>query len=110
VDGERSEAFDGVEQTEVVEGVIVLAEARALEPVREGPSQFVTVAAVAATGFFAGAATAAVLGRRMSRVGARRGVGGGGGAAALPARPHERYEVVSSRRYVVDVHTVATRR
>jgi hypothetical protein len=107
VDGERSEAVDGVEQTEVVEGVIVLAEARAIEPAREGPPQFVTVAAVAATGFFAGAATAAVLGRRLSRVQARRG---GATAAIVPARPHERYEVVASRRYVVDVHTVATRR
>jgi hypothetical protein len=107
VDGERSESVDGVEQAEIVEGVIVLAEARALEPVREGPPQFVTVAAVAATGFFAGAATAAALGRRRSRAQARRG---GATAAVLPARPLERYEVVASRRYVVDVHTVATRR
>lgn len=98
-------ADEGVgEVVEVVEGVVVLAAARPLEPLREGPPPFVQVAAVAATGFVAGAATAAVLGRRFSRVAARR-------AASAPAtvalRRGEPYEVLSSRRFVVDVHTIA---
>jgi len=101
--GQGEEAIAG-EVVEVVEGVVVLASARPLEPLREGPPPFVQVAAVAATGFVAGAATAAVLGRHLSRSQARR-------AASAPAtvalRRAEPYEVLSSRRFVVDVHTIA---
>jgi hypothetical protein len=52
---------------EVVEGVVVLAPARAIEPLRPPSPPLRQVAAVAATGFVAGAATAAVLGRRYGR-------------------------------------------
>jgi hypothetical protein len=109
MDEEQSAAkgsFD--EEPEVVEGVLVVADvrARALETVREGPPPFVQVAAVAATGFVAGAATAAVLGRHFSRAQARRGA-----SAPAVARPREygAFEVVASQSFVVDVHTLARR-
>jgi hypothetical protein len=94
------------EEPELVEGVVVLANVRALETVREGPPPFMAVAAVAATGFVAGAATAAVLGRHFSRTQARRGA-----SAATVARPREHgaFEVVASQSFVVDVHTLARR-
>jgi len=92
---------------EIVDGVVVLAGARTLEPVREGPPPFVQVAAVAATGFMAGAATAAVLGRRLSRSQARRSA-----AAPLEPRSPRQFpagEVLSSQRFLVDVYTLARR-
>jgi len=52
---------------EVVEGVVVLSPARAIEPLRPAAPPLRQVAAVAATSFVAGAATAAVLGRRYAR-------------------------------------------
>ena len=103
----QQESLDGDAVEEVVEGVIVIATPRRLEPLREGPP-LRQVAAVAATGFVAGAATAAVLGRRLSRVQARRAA-----ASTTPTAPvslrRAPYEVVASRRYVVDVHTIAQR-
>jgi hypothetical protein len=91
-------------EPEIVDGVVVVASVRALEPVREAQLPFVQVAAVAATGFMAGAATAAVLGRRMSRVQARR-------AGTEPVAPSRRgpFEVVGSQRFLVDVYTLARR-
>ena len=102
----EDEQQDIVEQEgvpEVVEGVVVIAAPRRLEPVREAPP-LRQVAAVAATGFVAGAATAAVLGRRRSRVQALRAADA---PKSLPLPRRGSYEVVSSRRYVVDVHTIA---
>ena len=55
------------EEPEVVDGVLVLASARAIEPARPAGPPLRQVAAVAATGFVAGAATAAVLGRHRAR-------------------------------------------
>jgi hypothetical protein len=98
-------SFD--EEPEVVEGVLVVADVRALETVREGPPPFVQVAAVAATGFVAGAATAAVLGRHFSRAQARRGASAP--EVARPPRAHGAFEVVASQSFVVDVHTLARR-
>ena len=107
-DEEREQSLEGQGAEEgvgeVVEGVVVLAAARPLEPLRERPPPFVQVAAVAATGFVAGAATAAVLGRRLSRVQARRAASA---TATLPLRRGQPYEVLASRRFVVDVHTIA---
>jgi hypothetical protein len=61
-------------EPELVEGVIVLASARTIEPVPEPAPPMRRLAAVAATGFVAGAATAAVVGRRVARAQrARRG-------------------------------------
>ena len=86
MDDERSEAMDeGPFEEEVVEGVIVLAEDRTVEPLREGPPPFVTVAAVAATSFVAGAATAAMLGRRLGRTPARGAAAVGPVAPSLPS-------------------------
>jgi hypothetical protein len=78
---------------EDVEAIAVVAqEARALEPVRPPALQ---TAAVAATGFFAGAATIVVAHRRSARKAARRTRGRGHG---LP--------IVGSRSFLVDVHLI----
>jgi hypothetical protein len=100
---------NSVEEPEVVDGVLVVADVRAVEVVRQGPPPFVQVAAVAATGFVAGAATAAVLGRHFARVRARRAPNVAPGVApSAPLRRREpTLEVVASRTFVVDVHTLA---
>ncbi|MGD0197857.1 MAG: hypothetical protein ABSC56_08135 [Solirubrobacteraceae bacterium] len=48
------------------EELAVVESVRVLEPVRSGPPALVQAAAVAATGFVAGAATVAVLARRRT--------------------------------------------
>ena len=105
---EQAQSVEGEGAEEVVEGVLVIAAPRRLAPLREASAPLRQVAAVAATGFVAGAATAAVLGRRMSRVQARRAAN-----AATPSAPallrRGPYEVVASRRYLVDVHTIVPR-
>jgi hypothetical protein len=63
--GAQPESDDGTEP-EVIQAVAVLSSVRALEPVRVGPPPLVQAAAAVATGFVAGAATAAVLTRRRS--------------------------------------------
>lgn len=106
---QQPEAFAQSDEAtdEVVDGVLVLADIRAVTRTRQGPPAFVQTAAVAATGFVAGAATAAVLGRRFSRAQARRSEGTL--TQATSHRRHEPLEVVSSRSYIVDVHTLARR-
>jgi hypothetical protein len=94
-----------VEEPEVVDGVLVVADVRAVEVVRQGPPPFVQVAAVAATGFVAGAATAAVLGRHFARAQARRSPSVA--TSASPRRREPTFEVVASRTFVVEVHTLA---
>jgi hypothetical protein len=47
--------------------IALIESVRVLEPARSGPPAILQAAAVAATGFVAGAATAAVLGRRRTR-------------------------------------------
>ena len=81
------------EPAEVVDGEIVLASARTIEPARAAGPPLRQVAAVAATGFVAGAATAAVLGRHR----ARRRERAPAPAADAFIRP------VTSRRFVVYV-------
>jgi hypothetical protein len=103
---EQSESFESsVEEAEVVDGVLVVANVREVEVARHGPPPFVQVAAVAATGFVAGAATAAVLGRHFARVQARRPPGVA--PTAPPRRREPTLEVIASRTFVVDVHTLA---
>jgi hypothetical protein len=108
VEDERRESFEGVDEAEedgdveVVEGVVVLHSRGEVAPAREGPPPIVAVAAAAATGFVAGAATAAVLGRRFA---ARRAEA----VVPAPASAVPPHRVVASRRYVVDVHTIAPR-
>jgi hypothetical protein len=78
---------------EVVDGVPVVAESRAVEPARPlVPAR--QAAALAATGFVAGAATAVVVQRRRGRVPRRRRKAGGVG------------EIVASNSFLVDVHLI----
>jgi hypothetical protein len=80
---------------EVVDGLPVVSEPRVLEPARVGQVPAVQAAALAATGFVAGAATVAVVHRRRNRVSRRRrkkqGVIG---------------EIVNSNSFLVDVHLI----
>ena len=80
---------------EVVDGLPVVAEAYELEPAQPALVPVRQAAALAATGFVAGACTVAVVQHRRMRVGARRrrkrkAVGLG--------------EIVSSNSFLVDVH------
>ena len=82
---------------EVVDGYPVPAEpAPVPEPVRPAQVPAVQAAALAATGFVAGAATVAVVARRRSRVTRRRRKKGKGAIG----------EIVSSNSFLVDVHLV----
>jgi len=81
---------------EVVDGLPVLAELRAIE--RASPAlPAVQAAAAAATGFVAGAATLALVrrhgARKLARVSSRRTAGG------LP--------IIGTRSFLVDVHLIA---
>lgn len=82
---------------EVVDGMPVLADVRALEPVRSSSLPVVQAAAAAATGFVAGAATLALVRRRHTRRLAR-GRGIRRAADALP--------IVGTRSFLVDVHLI----
>jgi len=84
---------------EVVDGLPVPAEPVAVpEPVRPAPVPVpaVQAAALAATGFVAGAATAAVVARRRARPARRRRKKG---KAAIG-------EIVTSNSFLVDVHLI----
>jgi hypothetical protein len=91
------------EEYEVVDALPVLAEARRVEPAQHPSTTAVALAqtaAVAATGFVAGIATAAVLGRRRQRRLA---------APAAASRPAGALQVASSRTYLVEVHLLERR-
>ena len=75
----------------------MLADVRVLEPEAPSPLPTVQAAAVAATGFAAGAATIAVIRRRRSRPPSRR-------RRRKDRRAGPLGEVVSSRSFLVDVH------
>jgi hypothetical protein len=83
------------DEGEVVDGLPVVAESRAIEPARAFvPAR--QAAALAATGFVAGAATVAVVHRRRSR---------------LPRRKRRKFagglgEIVASNSFLVDVHLI----
>lgn len=85
---------------ETVDGLPVLAEVRALSPVAPAPVPAVQAAAAAATGFFAGAATIALVRRRNSRRLAQA-------SRSAPRRAIEALPIVGSRTFIVDVHLVA---
>jgi hypothetical protein len=81
------------DEGEIVDGLPVVAAPRAIEPARPlMPAR--QAAALAATGFVAGAATAAVVQRRRGRVPRRRRKSGGFG------------EIVASNSFLVDVHLI----
>ena len=93
---EEARALDSVEaDEESVQGVPVLAEVR---PIERSPANLpaVQAAAVAATGFVAGAATIALVKRRrLAR------------ARNAPRRPVDMLPIVGSRTFLVDVHLIA---
>jgi hypothetical protein len=81
------------DDVEVVDGLPVVAEPRAVEAARPlVPAR--QAAALAATGFVAGAATVAVVHRRRSRVARRRRKSRGIG------------EIMASNSFLVDVHLI----
>jgi hypothetical protein len=82
---------------EVVDGYPVPVEpAPVPEPTRPAQVPAVQAAALAATGFVAGAATVAVVARRRARVSGRRRKKGKGAIG----------EIVGSNSFLVDVHLV----
>ena len=83
-------------EVEPGEAIALIESVRVIEPIRSGPPAIVQAAAVAATGFVAGAAAAAVLGRRRTR----QTVGVPRSRSSLPAQP-----LVSSQTFLVHVHT-----
>ncbi len=93
----RAEAGDAV-PTELVDGELIAVEAtaRELEPRRSAKAVAVQAAAVATTGFVAGAIATAVVAHRSAA--ARR----------RPALPRG-VEVLDTQRFVVDVHRVRVR-
>jgi hypothetical protein len=88
-------AAPSLQDEEIVDGLPVLADVRAIERVSPVPPA-VQAAAAAATGFVAGAATLALVrrhgARKIARVSSRRSVGG------LP--------IVGTRSFLVDVHLI----
>jgi hypothetical protein len=79
------------DEGEIVDGLPVISEPRVIESTRAVvPAR--QAAALAATGFVAGAATVAVVSRRRSRVPRRRRKAGALG------------QIVSSNSFLVDVH------
>ena len=81
------------DEGEIVDGLPVVAEPQVVEPVARPLVPARQAAALAATGFVAGAATVAVVHRRRSRVSRRRRRKAG----ALG-------EIVASNSFLVDVH------
>jgi hypothetical protein len=96
-DHERSvvDEISGLEDAEIVDGLPVLAEIRAIEPASPASLPAVQAAAAAATGFVAGAATLALVRRRSARKLARGRRAPGG----LP--------IIDTRSFLVDVHLIA---
>jgi hypothetical protein len=87
-------------EVEIVDGLPVLAEVRTVERAAPAALPAVQVAAVAATGFVAGAATVALVKRRAARKVARNSRGGSRRAADL-------LPIAASRSFLVDVHVLA---
>ena len=91
----------GVEpDVEVVDGLPVVAEVRTIERAAPASLPAVQVAAVAATGFVAGAATVALVKRRAARKMVRSARGGS-------RRPADLLPIAASRSFLVDVHVLA---
>ena len=97
--GPRASGMGPDSEAEIVDGLPVLAEVRTIERGASGPLPAVQVAAVAATGFVAGAATVALVKRRTARKLARNGRGGSRRAVDL-------LPIAASRSFLVDVHVI----
>lgn len=99
VEGDGPAALEGpVARDETVEGVPILAQVRPVEPLPPASLPAVQAAAVAATGFVAGAATLALVRRHSARKLAR---------ARAPRRGVDVLPIVASRSFLVDVHLIA---
>jgi hypothetical protein len=99
VDADIVDDVDGpVPAAETVQGVPVLAEVRAIQSHSPAALPAVQAAAVAATGFVAGAATLALVRRHSARRLARR---------SPPRRALDALPIVGSRSFLVDVHLIA---
>jgi hypothetical protein len=83
---------------ETVQGVPVLAQVRTIQSHSPASLPAVQAAAVAATGFVAGAATLALVRRHSSRKLARR---------STPRRALDALPIIGSRSFLVDVHLIA---
>jgi hypothetical protein len=94
VDADASEP-----DVEVVDGLPVLAEVRTIERPSPASLPAVQAAAVAATGFVAGAATIALIKRRSARKTVRNGKNGSRRVADL-------LPITASRSFLVDVHVI----
>jgi hypothetical protein len=91
------------DEGELIEAVAVIETVRTIEPVRPATPALVQAAAVAATGFVAGAATVAVLNRRRA-----------GGARGLPAPWREQRQLPAgesprTQTFLVQVHALGRR-
>jgi hypothetical protein len=82
---------------EMVDGVAVLSEVRAIEPVQSAALPAAQAAAVAATGFVAGAATLVLMRRHATRKLARSRLRRG--MDALP--------IAGTRSFLIDIHLIA---
>ncbi|MFZ1994209.1 MAG: hypothetical protein WAU75_08875 [Solirubrobacteraceae bacterium] len=101
VDAEVVEDLEQPVATEdTVEGVPVLAEVRAIAPQAPVSLPAVQAAAVAATGFVAGAAALVLVRRHTARKLAR---------SRQPRRALDALPIVGSRSFLVDVHLIGRR-
>jgi hypothetical protein len=97
VSSEPDNLSDDGDDAEIVDGLPVPAESPPVpEPVRPAQVPAVQAAALAATGFVAGAATVAVVARRRGRVSRRRRKKGKNAIG----------EIMGSNSFLVDVHLV----
>jgi hypothetical protein len=100
VDASEGAGAAGVDlDEEVVDGLPVIAEVRAIERPTAASLPAVQAAAAAATGFVCGAATIALIKRRSARKVLRNGKGG-------PRRAVDMLPIVGSRSFLVDVHVI----
>lgn len=100
IGGPAEPVVDAETDEEIVDGLPVLAEVRPIEQVSPASLPVVHAAAVAATGFVAGAATFALVRRHSARKLARVGRSG-------PRRAVDMLPIVGSRTFLVDVHLIA---
>ncbi len=99
VDADVVDEVDGsTVADETAQGVPVLAEVRAIQAHSPVSLPAVQAAAVAATGFVAGAATLALVRRHSARKHAR---------SRQPRRALDALPIVGSRSFLVDVHLIA---
>jgi hypothetical protein len=88
------------DDVETIDGLPVLAEVRPVERLSPTSLPAVQAAAVAATGFVAGAATLALVKRRSARKLARS-------TRTAPRRAVDMLPILASRTFLVDVHLLA---